>query len=358
MSRLTKGFYAHAQAPHRAAGRLRHPATAAHHEAEERERAPFSRGDALLKAAGENMALFASTLARVDSAMRAGLVSRLQRVVGNAAIQRALAGASAAAAIPPAAMLDEGKTGTEPLGQPQPQPLPLQAEGGGATPLGRSPWGDIDGGLVSDNKPKAFVDGGKTGAAVVHWAGGGGGRGNEGVGTIQQLVAPVYEGRDGQPANAQGQGAKPAKAWIKPGTGKIKVKRSYKGVVVGANGSYYITRRAMRRIDVHEEKHVSSTKSIYRTHLKPLERRVSRRRGRRSGLSAGNTRDEAIAQLRAEIDWNDAIMDFENQDTTENIPMGTVDTTELAQADFYFDYGPRTVKGANYDHYVDTPPGP
>lgn len=38
--------------------------------------------------------------------------------------------------------------------------------------------------------------------------------------------------------------------------------------------------------------------------------------------------------------------------------METVDTADLAAADFIKDYGARVVSGVRYEHYMDQPPGP
>ncbi|MGH2368948.1 MAG: hypothetical protein ACRDI2_12180 [Chloroflexota bacterium] len=306
-------------------------------------------------------AALAAALSRAGSASRVGVVSRLQQTHGNGFVQRLLTERVAGvptAAIPPTAVVDEGKTGEGPI---QPQPMPIAGEGGSVAPQRVNEWGEFDGGMVSDVQPKVFSNGGKTGAAAVHWGGGTGGRGNQGVGTIT-LTAPTYEGRDEIAAHRGRFGRtiarRPAKAWIRSGTGKAKVTRSYVGVLVGANGTYYITRRAARRIDVHEGRHVSSSRGIHNTHVRPLERRVSRRRGQSSGLSTGTTQAQAIAALQTEVDWNNAVSSFSTADTTANTPGGTTDSTDSARANFYFDYGPRAVRGTNYAHYVDTPPGP
>lgn len=292
----------------------------------------------------------------------AGVVRRLQGAYGNAAVQRLLAAAPVSrppTAAVPTAVVDAGGTGSAPL---EPVPLPFGGGGSAAAPQRTNEWGEIDGAMVSDTPPTAFVGTGKTGSATVHWGGGTGGRGNQGVGSVD-LTAPAYDGQDevAEVKNAKGkvtQAHKPAKAWIQAGTGKAKVTRSYVGVKVGANGSYYITGRAASRIDVHEMKHVTSSKTIHNTTLKPLERRVGKRRGKGNAKAGGTTTAEATTALQTEIDWNTTVSAFSTQDTTANTPLGTTDTTDQSAANFYADYGPRKVKGTDYVHYVDTPPGP
>jgi hypothetical protein len=106
-----------------------------------------------------------------------------------------------------------------------------------------------------------------------HCAGGTGGRGNEPTGQTQ-LVAPVYKTK---PATPGGQ----AKAWIKKGTGTIKVRRSFVGVTHGNHGAYtpspatiWMSPRAQARIDKHERKHIEKAKELHDTHIKPLDDRA------------------------------------------------------------------------------------
>jgi hypothetical protein len=237
-------------------------------------------------------------------------------------------------------------------GQGQAQPVPI--EGASASPdLSKTnDWGEIDGPVTSDVKPHVFVSGGRTGRAAVNWVGGAGGAGNQAVGSID-VVAPDYDGAD--PAGA-GQSAT---AWIRDGTGTARVTRSYTGTLSGDNGGgYFFTARAMTRADRHEELHVQSSQAIHTTYITPLETRVAQRRGQAHALSQGATRADAITALQTAIRWNPAVTGFSTDDTTANTPMGTTDTTDMARADFVRDYGPRAVQGTNFDHYIDTPPGP
>jgi hypothetical protein len=52
------------------------------------------------------------------------------------------------------------------------------------------------------------------------------------------------------------------------------------------------------------------------------------------------------------------VTNFVTADTADNTPGGAVDTADLASGTYLNDFGPRTVRGVNYAHYYDTPPGP
>jgi len=213
-------------------------------------------------------------------------------------------------------------------------------------------WGEIDGTLTSDVFPLMFVDNGKTGSGIVHWAGGNGGQGNQNAGEIT-LIAPQYESRN--PVNA----GESAQAWIRPGTGKATVTRSYRGVLTGANGpNYYFTGRAAARGDHHEQLHVNSSRSIHNTFITPLDQAVDMHTGEAKALKSGSTNAQATTALQNLLDWNTRITNFRNADVAANQPMGTVDTADMATADFIRDYGPRAVASVNYAHYIDIPPGP
>lgn len=246
------------------------------------------------------------------------------------------------------ALEDQGKTGSEVL---QGDPMPIMPEAPDQTPAPLNENGLIDGEWTSEVVAHVFVDGGKSGTAIVNWAGGAGGT-TPGVGVVT-TVAPVIE--TSAPPAAGGT----ARAWVRPATGTATVSRAYTGVLVGANGAnYYITARAATRIDRHEEKHIAHSKAQHDAHIKPLEVRIAQHTGQAKALSQGADEAAARAALQTFLDWNNAITSFRTADTTGNTPGGTVDTTDAASADFYQDYGARAVGGVNYAHYVDTPPGP
>lgn len=198
--------------------------------------------------------------------------------------------------------------------------------------------GLIDGEITSDVQPHAFTDGGRVGEGTWHHCGGTGGVGVENLGEAT-LVAPVFKtsppGKDGV-----------AKAWIRHGTGTVKVKRSYRGVTHGVQGAYtaappgtvWMSPRARDRVDKHERQHIKKTKEIYDAHIKPLEERIDKYRGLLKDKKRGASEAAARTALETEIDWNQAVTDFANEDTAQNTPMGPVDTNDMATADFYRDY--------------------
>ena len=284
------------------------------------------------RSTGEDLADQASTPG--PGSPQSAELLRLQHSAGNRAvvglIQRAFEGDGAA-------------------GAQQGTPVELPAGGGTPAPLGVNEFGEIDGGIESGTVPRLFKNKGKRGVGLVNWAGGSGGAGEQGVGSIT-LVAPVYD--SAAPAKA----GKSALAWVRSGSGKATVIRSYKGVQKGANATYWFTNRACARADVHERLHVSSSKSIHDADIKPMEKRANKHKGKGNALASGATAADAVTALQALIDWNTAVTAFSTADTTANTPMGTTDTTDMASPTFIRDYGPRTVKGTPYAHYIDTPP--
>ena len=235
-----------------------------------------------------------------------------------------------------------------------PQPILEEAASGAVQPEAINQFGEVDGSIGSNVVPHAMSNKGQTSTDKWHHAGGArGGTGNQPTGSAD-LTAPVYKSK---PATAK----KPAKAWIEGGTGKVKVIRSYVGVTQGDNGVYkhapgltWITWKAKWRIAKHEREHIKVTKELHKQHIQPLEKRVSKYRGVGHSSMDGADEPTAIANLQAHIDWNTAVNGFANDDTTQNTPMGPVDTNDLAKADFYFDFGAKKVKGVDYGHYVNT----
>jgi len=200
-------------------------------------------------------------------------------------------------------------------------------------------FGLIHGSIGSGVEPHAFTDKGKTGEASWIHTGGTGGAGNENTGDAD-LVAPVIKTR------APSKPGKPARAWVKKGTGTIKVKRSFKGVNHGINGAttsgpagtLWMSPRAQDRIDKHERKHVKSSKELYEQHIEPLEKRVSWFSGFIHASKSGADATAAENNLITRLNWNQSILDFQNADTTANQPMGTTDTDDMNSGGFYADY--------------------
>lgn len=234
-----------------------------------------------------------------------------------------------------------------------PKPILEETGSGSVQTEGANEFGEVDGSIGSGVFPHFMFNLGQTSTDKWHHAAGGGGKGNQFTGDAK-LVAPVYKSK---PATA----TKPAKAWIKFGTGRVRVVRSYVGVVFGNNGEYrhapgltWITFKAKRRIAKHEREHVKKTRELHTQHIKPLEKRISKYRSPGAKTMPGTDEAAAIAALQAHVDWNTAVQGFATDDTTQNTPMGPVDTTDQARADFYFDFGPKKVLGKQYGHYVNT----
>jgi hypothetical protein len=147
-----------------------------------------------------------------------------------------------------------------------------------------------------------------------------------------------------------------AKGWVVAGSWHATVTRSYTGVPVGPNGSYFITAAAAARIDRHEETHIARTKSIHDAVITPLEDRTKLHETEAKALFFGKVKAEPIAKVTALVDWDKSIKDFVDQDTAANTPGGPVDTTDSGAADFYHDHGHFTDGAGNhFDHYVDVP---
>jgi hypothetical protein len=312
--------------------------------------------------ARRGLALARSGTSREVRSGPVGALRGLQRTIGNRAtsrlVQRLRSGSAPArrvarsslrllAPAAPQPMHDGDKSGVGTVGE--------LVDSGAQTPRLQQQFNEdglLDGELSSDVFPEVFVNNGKTGAARAHFAGGTGGRGDQNAGEIA-VVAPVIE--TAAPAAAGGM----ATAWVRARTGTATVTRSFTGVSAGANGpDWYVTTRAAARADRHERLHVASSRALHNTHISPLETRIARRTGAARALSSGATEADARTVLDAELQWNAAISAFQTADIAANRPGGTVDATDRARADFWGDYGPRTVRGVAYAHYADIPPGP
>jgi hypothetical protein len=295
-------------------------------------------------------------------AQRVAVLTSLQHGAGNAHVQRLLRqeaeGGGAGGGGGGGAVGDEGATMSvqeefvpeETQGMPD-EDLhiayvgPGEGEGGftdgGQT--GTAPYGGEEGGHTHAPVPRAFTDGGMTGTVV--WAGGGGAgaHGNEAVGSIQSQTAPTYEAK----LNAA---SKDADAWVKAGTGKASVTRSWVGINSGDQGNgHYVTSGAATRINNHERLHVASTKGHHDTNIKPLETRIA---DKTLGMGVSTTEAGAIAVLKGAIKWPESIKAFQDGDKADNTPMGPVDTGDIGTGTYPVDAGPGTVGGKNYQHRV------
>ena len=200
--------------------------------------------------------------------------------------------------------------------------------------------------------PRAFTNGGQTG--TVAWAGGGGAgaHGNEGAGSIQTQVAPIYDAA----ANAT-----PPKfdGWVRAATGTISVTRSFVGINSGDQGNgHFVTAAAAARINLHETLHVTSTSGFYATHLTPLEARIAAYRQSGSGVNIGTSAADAQAKVQTAVNWAASLTAFQNADRTANQPGGTIDTNDKASGTYPVDAGPGTVGGVAFQHRVRTPGEP
>lgn len=282
----------------------------------------------------------------------------LQRLAGNQAVVQLVQARRPAVATPltiQREFIDEGETGEatiEPAAGEVTQPdLGGQAEQAEPTPQSMNEFGEMDGSIDTGVAPHTFLNKGQVAKGKWHHCGGSGGKGNEGVGSAD-LVAPAYD--SAPPKKAGGQ----ATAKVRKGTGKVKVKRSYNGVVPGDNGpatwagsgggDVFIMWSAVERMAKHEAGHIKETKKFHDADIKPLETRLKATR-------KAATEADAISALQTHVDWNASVNSFATSDTSMNTPGGTFDTTDQAKADFYHDKGPKTIKKKAYGHLIEAP---
>lgn len=284
-------------------------------------------------------------------------VHSLQRLAGNSAVAAAMCSATGPCATPPVIQRefdDQGQVGAGELGPSGPVSQPdLGETGGGGGELmaeGVNEFGEMDGVLTTGTEVHAFVNKGQVAAGRWHHCGGTGGKGNENTGT-STVVAPVYESTP--PAKGG-----PAKAWVRKGTGTVKVKRSWNGVVAGNNGTavwsgsggglVFLRASAVSRMGKHEAGHVKETKKIHDSDIKPMEKRVKARK-------TGATEADAVLAMQTHVNWNPTLTGFATKDTAVNAPGATFDTTDQAKADFYHDKGAKTIKKVAYGHLIEAP---
>ncbi len=286
--------------------------------------------------------------ARPQSAV--SMMLGLQQTHGNRFVGRLIAGtpgllSRSVESLIAREVTDEGKTGAEGVGETV--PIPAQSAAVNMPPQNQD--GFYDGPVTSNVAPHVFVNKGKTGKAMIHWVGGTGGLGNQAVGSID-VTAPVI-------ATAEPDARHPTgRAWVKWKTGKLKATRSFTGAPWGANGpTAYMTLAGSFRVDKHERLHVKATGKAHKTHIKPLEKRVSKHKGKLWAIKSGASGAEASAALTNFLDWNTAVAAFAAEDTTENTPMGNVDNLDLNSGTYIQDKGAKKVRGVDYAHYYDTP---
>jgi hypothetical protein len=198
--------------------------------------------------------------------------------------------------------------------------------------------------------PQAFADGGQTGTVV--WAGGGGAgaHGNEAAGSVQTHIPPTFSAQTLSPTDAD--------AWVKIGTARLDVTRSWVGINSGNQGNgHFVTSKAAARINQHETLHVANTRSNYKAHIEPLLNRVGEFY---AGVKTQHapTQAAAITALQNYIRWAGSVTAFQNADRAANQPGGTVDSADLKSGTYPVDAGPGKVGGVNFQHRVRLPSEP
>jgi hypothetical protein len=234
---------------------------------------------------------------------------------------------------------------------------------GGASPAAAPGAGFVDAGRTGTRRygdredgprraARAFVSGGQTG--TVPWGGGtgAGARANEGVGSIQSQVAPIYDAAaNATPPRFDG--------WVRDATGTITVSRSYVGIASGNQGNgWWVTPAAAARINAHEVLHVNSTSALYAAHLVPLEARIAVRRRGLSGVNIGTNAADAQARVQTAVNWAATITAFQTADIAANDRMATVDTADRNSGTYPVDAGPGTVAGTAFTNRLRIPSEP
>jgi hypothetical protein len=217
--------------------------------------------------------------------------------------------------------VDAGRGGSVPFGD---------AEDEGFDPL--DPRGDL--------RPRIFLAGGQKGKKA--WAGGGGAgpKGNQKAGSLD-TVEPEYDSYwGGFTGNAS--------AWVVDGTGTVTVTRDYVSSDAGDQGNgWYVTDKAAQALKAHEERHVASSRSIYRTRIQPLLDRIfdSHTKGKEIAWKSV----DAIALIRRHVNWADSIKAFTEDDIASNAPNNEIDSEDVGSARYPVPYRtPRKVNGKEF----------
>jgi hypothetical protein len=280
----------------------------------------------------------------------------LQRCAGNHAVASVMrdadetsggstmeqAGTDSADADPQRFVLTEEFVTDPEVGAPDtaPQPAPAGFFDGGM--VGVTPFGERTG-QEDVNVPHVFSDGGQTG--TIAWAGGAGAgaHGNQGVGSLQTQVVPVFKGSPGPTAGR-------FSSRVMPATGLVAVTRSFLGAFAGDQGNgFWLSNSAAARINQHERNHVDSSRGIHTMNLTPLENRIA---NAALGTDKGATGAEAVTAHRGAINWVPSINAFITADTAANkAPNGVIDTADVA-AGWLQNLGPGNVLGVVFSQRV------
>jgi hypothetical protein len=195
-------------------------------------------------------------------------------------------------------------------------------------------------------KPHAFTSGGSTGK--VPWSGGGPGggpKGNQGSGSMQKEVVPEYDSDWGGPFSN-------ADAWVIPGTGIVDVHRDYVTSSPGDQGNgWWISSAAASALEVHEQRHVASSKSLYAANIQPVLDRI----GNSAVLGKGKTYKSSVAKmlLKRLIGWEAGLKSFVDDDKNYNGNNGQIDSQDIGASHYPRPQkGPRKIAGKDYDNYL------
>ncbi len=168
-----------------------------------------------------------------------------------------------------------------------------------------------------------FVDGGNTGDNLIFWVigPGGGGRGNELPGSVEDEKGPVIE----TGVSADGL----AWARVKEGTGLIRVNRSYTGILAGDQGvgiedadlegsRVFISEMLAPDLNAHEQGHVDASEKVYAQTVAPAAALAATYRSQKLMGNPGETEAQVWARLESLLDWSDRIAGFQQQDPLVN----------------------------------------
>jgi hypothetical protein len=201
-----------------------------------------------------------------------------------------------------------------------------------------------------DGRPRAFVNGGKTGSRA--WGGGAGAgpKGNQESGSIQELVKPEYD-------SSWGGIATNADAWVMEGTGIVTVKRDYLSSSAGdqANG-WYITDKAAAALEAHERKHVGKSRDVYIDKIQPMLDRIVQSYSYGKGKVYRSY--EAKLLVKRYVAWDDAIKGFDEDDKAWNGKGGGVDQEDQHGPNFPRQYGAAKVNGKDFQNLLKMPGEP
>ncbi len=201
-----------------------------------------------------------------------------------------------------------------------------------------------------DERPRAFVAGGKTGTRA--WGGGAGAgpKGNQESGSIQELVVPEYD-------SSWGGMATNADAWVKEGTGIVTVKRDYLSSSPGDQGNgWYVTDKAAAGLERHEQRHVSKSRDLYVDNIQPMLDRIVQSYSYGKGKAYRSSVAKAL--VKRYVAWEDAVKGFDEDDKAWNGKYGQVDQEDQHGPDFPRQYGAAKVNGKDFQNLLKMPGEP